>query len=128
MATIAFHDPRLAHVAGGGEQTTLLLAKWLAEAGHDITIVTRADPSSPLLRDTVAGCPAIRLETLFAPTVVENPIPDASVTREEQIALAHSDRAVYGFSCLQHRGSSLLRDQAIRSDRCVVCAGHLRSL
>lgn len=92
MATIAFHDPRLAHVAGGGEQTTLLLAQSLAEAGHDVTIVTRAGPSSPLLRDTLASCPALRLEALAAPNAVAEFLPDPFVTREEQFALAQSDR------------------------------------
>lgn len=53
MAAIAFHDPRLSSTSGGGETVTLQLVAFLLAAGHDVTVVTRKAPRSPVFEATV---------------------------------------------------------------------------
>jgi len=91
MANIAFHDPRLAHVAGGGEQVTLVLARWLVQAGHTVTLVTRTGRTSPLLLEALAECASLQVAELAAPVCLEEPLPEAAISFGQQQALANSD-------------------------------------
>lgn len=91
MASIAFHDPRLARVAGGAEQVTLLHARWLAEAGHQVTLVTRSDVTSPLLLETLRSCPSLRVVCIASPSIAPTPSFANALTPAAQRRLAQSD-------------------------------------
>jgi glycosyltransferase involved in cell wall biosynthesis len=53
VASIAFHDPRLSSTSGGGETVTLQLISFLLNAGHDVTVITRKSPHSPVFGQTI---------------------------------------------------------------------------
>ncbi len=65
MASIAFHDPRLSSVSGGGEAVTLQLISFLLGAGHDVSAVTRKATRSPLFEE------ALRRESRLACIEIE---------------------------------------------------------
>ena len=67
MASIAFHDPRLSAVSGGGETVTLQLAEILSQHGHAVTIVTRKGARSGLFQSAVNRCPNINFVEIQLP-------------------------------------------------------------
>lgn len=70
MALIAFHDPRLSSISGGAETVTLQLVRFLLNANHRVTVVTRKAPRSALFQAALNS--SERLEC------VELPLADAS--------------------------------------------------
>lgn len=61
MASILFHDPRLSSVSGGGETVTLQLFSLLAEAGYEVTILTRQTSRTRLFEDALLKYSRVRV-------------------------------------------------------------------
>jgi glycosyltransferase involved in cell wall biosynthesis len=63
---VAFHDPRLSTITGGGEALTLSMIEALDPARFECAIVTRTGCSSPLLAEFLTRRPDVRIHVVDA--------------------------------------------------------------